>query len=812
MVLKKYIYRRSVISISLILTGIIVCFLFINRNASALTVNDGCKKVEIIFARGSGAALDNRESDQFEREISKRLSGALAPHYYELGTESYGFHKYKAITVDPKQWEGLGNASGAFVSAGMYHDYGASVRSGVGELRAYLKQRYEKCKSSGTYYILAGHSQGAQVIGQSMNDNDMPKKIRDRIVFVGLFGDPKLYLKEGEGPFWDTPACKGKNFSQYRRVIGDCYVNQGRLGARKEYLPDDMKTKTGLWCYKADFVCGTSHFFWDNKGHESYANKGMAVDSAAAEAATRLKEAIKHEPKAPSTPNTPPQDVEKDIDTQPSKGMGTTGQDVVFMLDTSSVMTSQLQALKQFIKTKGAQIKANGGNFTIASYCSERSGINSWMPSMKPLTFKLMNDNIAHSDLVIDYLAAPCAETYPNDLTYIHYVVLSLTDWHPGATKSVVLLGSNAPVQSPSPMGVTSAMLAKLSLSIDPVNIYPVVPTGSDVYYQHLADSTSGQVTTYTDDIVGAAESAYNKIDNRPVALLKNSEYSADVGQEVTYDASDSYVIGSEIVKYEWDFDGDNTFEMTTSKPVASHTYDQMFDDMMQVKVTAANGLVANHSVPVKIGTAAPQALPDAPTSMTAKVLSTENDKSTVRLNWTLPDNLPANWVLTVNGAPLGRMDSTRTTIDVTDVDMSFDNDFGVAGMTADNMVGEGAFATLYGPELEPIVLEDEDDGQVVVPGGGTGNHSKTDTAKVSTAVKSEENDDSIVLGVQDVIVNGHIDKFSDFGKGETHKYTSSGNNQSGIANIFADWYAFAIGIVTVGVGWLLFSYLRKPS
>ena len=165
-----------------------------------------------------------------------------------------------------------GNAIGAKMSGGMRYDYGKSVDQGVAELNAYLTARHRKCPKE--FFVLGGYSQGAQVVGQALPG--IPSDIKQKIVFTMLFGDPKLYLPEGEGIL--PPACFKKKLSTYRREIANCFVDNGALGARKPFLPDEDNVKTGLWCLGHDYVCGSSKFAWDTDGHGKYANTNGPID------------------------------------------------------------------------------------------------------------------------------------------------------------------------------------------------------------------------------------------------------------------------------------------------------------------------------------------------------------------------------------------------------------------------------------------------------------------------------------------------------------------------------------------------------
>ena len=84
-----------------------------------------------------------------------------------------------------------------------------------------------------------------------------------------------------------------------------------------------------------------------------------------------------------------------------------------------------------------------------------------------------------------------------------------------------------------------------------------------------MASQTTGQVIVSggENDTIVALNKALTKIKNRPNAKLKIGEYYAEIGQEITFDASDSYVVDGKITKYEWDFDGDGKVNQTTTTP-----------------------------------------------------------------------------------------------------------------------------------------------------------------------------------------------------------------------------------------------------
>lgn len=155
-------------------------------------------------------------------------TGSVSVSHYELGSsgDTYGGATYNAVGVANVF---NGNAIGAAVSGGEGHDYGRSVDVGVSELVAYLVDRTSRCTS--TRFVVGGYSQGAQVITEALAKlaADHPSALT-RLDFAAMFGDPKLYLPEGEG-FW-PPACKGQDISPWRRPLPGCLTDNGSLGGR----------------------------------------------------------------------------------------------------------------------------------------------------------------------------------------------------------------------------------------------------------------------------------------------------------------------------------------------------------------------------------------------------------------------------------------------------------------------------------------------------------------------------------------------------------------------------------------------------
>ena len=659
------IKQKALIYVVSLVTIIASVFVF-DARVMAKKVDDKCTLVTAIFARGSGQGFNAKESLTFRTQLESRVDKKQL-NFYELGSESYGGNQYPAVDVS-NVWNG--NAIGAKISGGMGNTYGKSVKEGVAELRTYLDIRHRKCPNE--FFILGGVSQGAQVVGQALPS--ISSGVKNKIVFNMLFGDPKLYLPEGEGIF--PPACRNEKLSAYRREIANCHVDNGALGARKPFLPSEDNSKTGLWCLANDYVCGSSKFVWDVEGHGKYANNNGPIDDGAREAANRLKNAAKL-----ASQNDP------GINDKPlNNNMGTTGTDVVFVLDTTGSMSLYIDQMKTFIRNYSSKIKEMNG----------RVGLVVYRDAGDEYTAKKLSDLQSDTtDLLnqLDRVTVDGGGDDPEAALHASMVAMNEMKWQKGATKAIILL-TDAGYHEPDKVdGSTLAAVAKRSLEIDPVNIYPVVEKHLEGSYEDMASQTTGQVIVSggENDTIAALSKALTKIKNRPNAKLKIGEYYAEVGQKITFDASDSYVVDGKITKYEWDFDGDGKIDQTTTNPVAIHVYTEKFDGIMQVRMSADNDTVSNISVPVKVGIKPNLPVGPGAPQVSAKIIERNGNKATIRLNWQPVDELSSRWLVSLDDTNLGYTVGEQRQLDITDVDVSTSRKVTVTGIKADGYAGKPA-------------------------------------------------------------------------------------------------------------------------
>lgn len=695
--------RKSLLSAAAIAAAASICSsLLLGVQASAAeppAVEAACADVESIFARGSGQTVSEagKEAAFFQSEMERRMPSTTTLHSYELGFQEIDGSQFPAVPV--KGWlnGGYGTALDAKVTSGGAFLYGSSVNEGVRELSTYMSRRAAKCP--GAVFVLGGYSQGAQVIGETYFealDDDM----RGRIVFNALFGDPKLYLPEGElrwprleivagkpvmHPAY-TPACEGKGSdSNWRRGLIKCELDSGQLGARKPYVPAGWTEKTGLWCNNDDYVCGSSLNPFSNDGHGKYGGAGAPIAVAVQEIAKRLKVALPPEKSAGL-------DVSLNI-----IGVGTTGLDVVFLIDSTGSMSGSISEATRFASTMAGRIGALRGRVALVEYRDAGDEFTARILS------GLSSDTKAFEQAISTIRADGGGDT-PEALLHGLMTAFNGLDWRDGATKAAVVL-TDAEFHDPDMVdGSTLEQVARRALEIDPVNVYPVVDSGVAASYAPLAEATSGQVIQNEGDAAAALESALTKLETRPVALLKHPQYYAPVGGSIVFDASASYANGgAAITSYDWDVNGDGTFETTSATPVLEHLYPVAFEGVMQVRVTDTNGAIANISAVVHIGTPPGSDLTEAPV-VTAAAVSTEAGVSSVRVDWQSSDARAASWGISVDGFAIGTVGQGSRTIELTDVQRGADVELGVVGFNSAGDMGEVGVVVLpaLGPPTAP--------------------------------------------------------------------------------------------------------------
>ncbi|MCL2869747.1 cutinase family protein [Candidatus Saccharibacteria bacterium] len=667
-VCRQNIGLKSLLACALV---IFVSALFIGQPTYAKTVNNPCKDIDFIFARGSGQKIKDKEYSAFFKANDDLLHQQtnLTYQFYDLGTESYDGMQYPAVKIDNSFYT---HAIGAYTSGGGAFAYGNSVREGVYELESYIFQRNLKCPY--TEFVLAGYSQGAQVIGQAL---EKLSNYQSNIVYVALFGDPKLYLPEGYG--FNPPACRGEWKSPWNVYAPNCYTSAGILGARKDYVPGGFVNKTGIWCNLHDAMCGSTNNVTELSGHGKYADNGGGIESAAKIILGRLKDEF---PTSFLTFN--PQTPQPVIET-------------AYVIDSTGSMGSAIESYRNEARRLAQKVLNNGGRIALMEFRDAGDDFTSRILCNFGCTYDQFS-------ALLDGIETPdgAGGDDPEAVLSALMNAFNNLDWTYGAVKSVITMTDNSCHDPDNVDGTTLIDVIKRSLEIDPINVFMLLSDSTFVnFYQPLVDGTSGKsfilwnyniaLTSEENEAAMDARLAAmtDYIVSRPVAILPITSYYAQLGQPIKFDASQSYGVDSPIDHYEWDLDGDGVFETTSTDPVMVYQYNDEFSGTVQVKAVAADGGFGTMAVSVTVTEPQPEQVPvKAPKDLKVEVLSPGN-VADVKLSWDASESDADKFGISIDGLPLGYVPASQTSVIIRDLHLDDDVTLGVAGISADWNLGE---------------------------------------------------------------------------------------------------------------------------
>ncbi len=557
--LRSIINFGKVIKWKYLILAQIFCINLISGFANVPPVSAAsCSDVEFIFARGSGEPLNGKSYSEWKKEIEARLAGEqLTYKIRELGDDPHSAHQYPAVAITGEFYDYV-TMIDAYFSAGEAFRFGASVEQGRQELLDYVSKTSAQCQN--TKYVLGGYSQGAMLMTTVLS-----KLPADKIIYVTNFGDPKIFLPEGEHVkgllLQKAPdACRGQKLSEYRAYVPDCWAYEGMLGGQNPYRSREYYGKIGTWCNKGDFLCSSKFVIED---HSHYVEDGLYAD-AASKIYQKLKSAF---------PSKFPQQQAKSL------------HDVLFLLDSTGSMENLWKAYREELRAMARQVFRAGGRVAAYGYKDSLSERSSWAFC----DFGCDEEKfISRSSL---YLAMDGGDVNESLLSAA-YLAMGELDWQWGATKSIVVV-TDAGYHAKDYQDVDLPQVIARSLSIDPVNIYVIAPEQLADTYAELTSQTNGKffgLKKLSEENASANQSIMQSLTaevlNRPVAKLGLSEYSGLIGDEMTFDASESYSQNGKKLSYEWDLDGDGVFESQPTGATVTKQYDQVFDGYIQVRVS----------------------------------------------------------------------------------------------------------------------------------------------------------------------------------------------------------------------------------
>lgn len=270
--------------ISLVALAALVSYMPAKDIFAAQITNTKCKPYQIIYARGSGQLVEGPQPERESLKANLSAYGIDLDNFVELqdSLDPTGKNGYWATSVNGDLIGGIVGL-GAVVTRGNIGLYSKSVDGGKEVLLKYLLEESNVIECN-TRLVLSGYSQGAEVIGETVNDKRF-EKLKNQVSYIALFGDPTLDIQSlNAGNIFYKPAW----------FKGDAvkFISGGITSPRNPYFTEDMYGRVGSWCIKTDVICtGILPFLIDEKinhTHSKYPEK--FIPEAAYEIAKRLKE------------------------------------------------------------------------------------------------------------------------------------------------------------------------------------------------------------------------------------------------------------------------------------------------------------------------------------------------------------------------------------------------------------------------------------------------------------------------------------------------------------------------------------------
>ncbi|MBR3256354.1 cutinase family protein [Candidatus Saccharibacteria bacterium] len=420
-----------------------------------------CPDLRIVFARGSGGELNNDANYlEFKSALENKLTGnGITYDFIDLD--------YPAIGVGI---DNLGVTLGAFFGSGDTYEFGKSVNSGVEK----IKNMVNGTSCPNTKYVIGGYSQGAMVISKSLAELNP-----NRIIYAATFGDPKIYLPEGEGT--NPPACKGEKLSDYRMYVPDCHAHKGLLGAYMPYEPDALIGKVGTWCNKKDIFCSS---YLSINDHISYISDNLYEDAAKVIFSKIINKF--------------------DIDSHIASA-----HDTAILIDSTASMSKLINKYKEEAYRLAEETLDSGGRVALFDY----RDLADPYPLQERCNFDTCTLEIFQEQL--NKIKTSGGGDLNESMLSASFNAMQTLTWKFGATKSIVVLTDSGFLE-PDHDGITTSDVIKLSKSIDPVNFYIITEPKNESIYQELANLTDGKVVTDLNELNLLTDYIMERFDSLP--------------------------------------------------------------------------------------------------------------------------------------------------------------------------------------------------------------------------------------------------------------------------------------------------------
>lgn len=579
------------------------------------------------------------------------------------------------------------------------HGYPNSVTSGIRELHRTLKRQWEICGTN-TKYVLAGYSQGADVVNSYLRGKIILGSSVFRIPTVREFLAPSADIRQqiAAVALIADPNHDPRDPESYSNLDPDLAQVGGLYGFRFG-VPGSVAPVTDSFCIARDPVCGQGSTIHPElelgtpiheKGYRDFVTHPVACQLGPDEpvddvsAVTCAADRIVWRLGVRNLVRNPPDEA--------ASAPGTTGRDVAFFVDTTGSMTDDIDGAIAFAASQADRIVSLDGRVALVQY--KDSGDSTPVEIVTPFTSDISQFQIGLSTLVADG-----GDDEPEGLLHALMTGFNELDWLYGASKAAVVLTDASFHEPDRTGGETLPMVERRSLEIDPVNVFPVVDPSRQ--YTDLAALTSGEVIPKGSGSTELALSrALDNIAERPVAVLSNGTYVATADRDVHFDASGSSAITGSVSEYRWDTDGDGFTDEVTATPTLNHRFPAGYSGVMQVLVVDDLGRSANASASVLVEPEPTRGLvarvPGA-VSMEAEAAA-DGDHVSLDVAWDAGTEVPARWVVAVDGDPV---DVAEGGLDHIRVPVSYQEE--PWRVTVTPMDADGNYGPVYTADLDAL-------------------------------------------------------------------------------------------------------------
>jgi hypothetical protein len=158
--------------------------------------------------------------------------------------------------------------------------------------------------------------------------------------------------------------------------------------------------------------------------------------------------------------------------------------------------------------------------------------------------------------------------------------------------------------------------------------------------------------------------------------------YSGEAGLPITFDASGSSTPNQSIVLYEWDWENDGVFDESTDQPTITHTWHELYDGTVRLRITDNQGLTEIDSASVDVIDTTP---PNLTLTVSPNTLWPPNHKLVpLAVTVSATDNADPDPVVALKSITMNEGEKTNT------FDPNYDATVGEGNTTGDIQVDAG--------------------------------------------------------------------------------------------------------------------------